>query len=471
MSRGHVSVLLGVVLMSACVEQEEDKPSAEDEQYIKKNLLSAAPAPQLSVNADLDGKVTFLGADISPNPAEAGKDVKLVTYWKVVAPPGEGWRMFMHVNGPNRQGFINIDHGPIRGKYPVARWKAGDIIKDEHAFRIPPTWQHDTFELYVGLFKRGGGGFQNMEVKAGPKDNLNRVLVATVPVKGKAAPPAPKRYVARKTAKPIKVDGKLDDPAWKTAPSTGLFVDTMSGAPSAVQTEAKILWDDENLYLAFDNKDSDVWAQLTNRDDKLWTQEAVEVMIDADGNGKTYVEFQVAPNGNVFDTYLPEYRKYEDAVDPKRKPYDWNSKIKAKVVVDGTLNERDDTDKGWVAEIAIPLGDVKGLGPAGAKVPPALGDVWRLNMYRLDVPKDKNGVAAGWSPPMVGDFHALDKFGEVLFADPKGEVPPPAVAAKPEDRKAALENALSGVPGEASGKAGRKLTAGKNKKPTAEEKK
>ena len=28
-------------------------------------------------------------------------------------------------------------------------------------------------------------------------------------------------------------------------------------------------------------------------------------MIDADGNGKTYIELQVEPNGNIFDTYLP----------------------------------------------------------------------------------------------------------------------------------------------------------------------
>ena len=57
------------------------------------------------------------------------------------------------------------------------------------------------------------------------------------------------------------------------------------------------------------------------------------MMIDADGNGKSYVELQVAPNGNVFDTYLPEYRKYENDLDPKRKPYDWNSKVKAAVKV------------------------------------------------------------------------------------------------------------------------------------------
>ena len=113
--------------------------------------------------------------------------------------------------------------------------------------------------------------------------------------------------------------------------------------------------------MAFENADTDVWSTLTKRDDKLWTQEAVEIMIDADKNGKTYVEFQVAPNGNVFDTYLPEWRKYENDLDPKRKAYDWNSKIKASVRVLGTLNKRNDQDKGWVAEIAIPLADANGL--------------------------------------------------------------------------------------------------------------
>jgi hypothetical protein len=56
-------------------------------------------------------------------------------------------------------------------------------------------------------------------------------------------------------------------------------------------------------------------------------------------------------------------------------------------------------------------------------LPPAPGHVWRINMYRMDVPQGKPQQASGWSPPMVGDFHALDKFGEVVFADEKGNVP------------------------------------------------
>jgi hypothetical protein len=127
----------------------------------------------------------------------------------------------------------------------------------------------------------------------------------------------------------------------------------------------------------------------------------------------------------VFDTYLPEYRKYEDAVDPKRKQFSWNSKMVAKVQVNGTLNKRDDQDKGWTVELAIPLEDVKGLDKDQAvRIPPVAGDVWRVNMYRMDMPQGKPQQASGWSPPMVGDFHALDKFGDLVFGDEKGTVPP-----------------------------------------------
>ena len=418
-------VALGGLAMG-CVEQAEDKPTKEDEEFIKKNLLSAPPTPQFVVNADLDGKVTYLGMDASPNPVEAGKDVRLTHYWKVNVAPGEGWKMFTHISGTNKQGFANVDHTPISGKYPPSRWKAGDIIRDQHTFRPPAGWTYDHLEVYVGLYKGG----ERMAIKSGPRDD-NRVFAGSIPMNVKIAPP--KRYVATKIAKPIKVDGKLDEPAWKSARSTGPFVDTITGNPGGVSTEAKLLWDAQNLYVAFENADTDVWGTLTDRDAKLWTQEADELMIDADGNGKTYVEIQVAPNGTIFDTYLPSYRKYEDSIDPKAKPYSWNSKLKAQVKVDGTLNKRDDQDKGWTVEMALPLADANGLDKPGVKVPPSVGDMWRINMFRLDSPKDKGQVAVGWSAPMVGDFHKLDRFGELVFGDEKGEVPPAKpVAAKDE---------------------------------------
>ncbi|HET6279933.1 MAG TPA: carbohydrate-binding family 9-like protein [Polyangia bacterium] len=423
LSRFPLSCCLALSLVLACVEQEQDKPTEEDMKFAKQNILTTAPTPKYAVNADLDGKVTYLGLDVDPPEIEPGKDAKLTHYWKMVASPGDGWKTFTHLEGPNRQNYINADHTPVKGKYPVGQWKAGEIIKDEHTIRLPATWTHQQLLVYTGLWR----GAARLPVKSGPNDD-GRVVAAAIPVKVAAKAEPRKRYVARMINKPIKLDGKLDDAAWAEAPSTGPFVNTMTGGAADQKTEAKLLWDNKYLYVAFDNSDSDIWAKLNKRDDKLWTEEADELMIDADGNGKTYVEIQVAPNGTVFDTYLPEYRKYEDSIDPKKKPYSWNSKLNAKVQVNGTLNKRDDQDKGWTVELAIPLEDVKGLSAEGPKMPPSPGDTWRFNMFRLDVPA-KGPQASGWSPPMVGDFHALDKFGDLVFGDEKGNVPARAGAA------------------------------------------
>jgi hypothetical protein len=458
----HLSLVASTaaLLFGACVEQDDEKPNDEDMKVAKQNILPAAPTPKYPVNADLDGKVVYLGLDVEPATVEPGKDVKLVHYWKSVAPAGDGWKPFTHLEGPNHASFINADHATVKGKYPPSAWKAGEIIRDEHVVRLPANWASDTLIVYTGFWR----GNARLPVKTGAHDADGRVIAANIPVKVTAKPaPARKAYVARKITKAPKLDGKLDDAVWKEAPSTGPFTNTMTGGPADQKTEAKLLWDNKFLYVAFDNVDSDVWSSLTKRDDKLWTQEADELMIDADGNGKTYVELQVAPNGTIFDTYLPTYRKYEDSLDPKKAQYSWNSKLQAKVAVDGTLNKREDTDKGWTVEMAIPLEDVKGLDKASTvKIPPAVGDKWRINMFRMDQPAKKPQQASGWSPPMVGDFHALDKFGDLVFGDEKGNVavaPPPAAPAvavghgpvAPADKKA-----TAAVKGEAP--------AGKSKK-------
>jgi hypothetical protein len=425
------TIAVGLLVTSAvlgaagCVEQERDKPSAADLTSAKQNLLTTPPSPRYPVNADLDGKVLFLGLDAEPLPAEAGKDLKLTQYFKVVSPPGESWKTFTHVEGPAKQNYVNADHVPIDGKYPVGAWKAGDIIRDVHTIHLPDGWTFPTADVYVGLWR----GAERMPIKSGPHDAEGRVLAASIPVRSARAAEERRRYVARFVSRPPKIDGKLDDAAWTAAVSTGPFVNTMTGGPAPIQTEAKLAWDKKNLYVAFENADDDVWSDLTRRDDKLWTEEADELMIDADGNGRTYIELQVAPNGNIFDTYLPAVRRYEDMVDPKLKPFSWNSKLVAKVQVDGTLNQRDDKDRGWTVEMALPLEDVKGMDTQSAvRLPPQPGDVWRINMYRMDLPKGRPQQAAGWSAPMVGDFHALSRFGDLVFADEDGKTAPPAPA-------------------------------------------
>ncbi|HTA21856.1 MAG TPA: hypothetical protein VK989_21325, partial [Polyangia bacterium] len=145
--------MTATMLLGACVEQDEDKPNDEDMKVAKQNLLATAPTPKYAVNADLDGKVVYLGLDVDPATPEPGRDIKLTHYWKVVAPVGDGWKPFTHLEGPNHANYINADHAPVKGKYPASAWKAGDIVRDEQVVRLPPSWSHDTLTVFTGLWK------------------------------------------------------------------------------------------------------------------------------------------------------------------------------------------------------------------------------------------------------------------------------------------------------------------------------
>src|SRR5215468_7041573 len=130
------------LLLVSCVAQDDEKPTAEDLAVAKQNILTAAPTPKYAVNADLDGKLVYLGLDVDHVPIEPGKDVTLSQYWKVVAPPGQEWKTFTHLNGGGTKSFINADHPMVKGKYPVGAWKAGEIIRDQHTVRLPAGWAY-----------------------------------------------------------------------------------------------------------------------------------------------------------------------------------------------------------------------------------------------------------------------------------------------------------------------------------------
>ena len=426
-SRLAVLVTMGAVLWG-CVEQEPYRPSEDDKKIIKEHILTKAPDDiKFKVNADLEGDVVYLGLDVDKDVIKPGEQFKLTHYWKCNNPL-PGWKMFVHVNGPEKRGFINADHAPIRNKYPVSRWKKGQVIRDIHEVTLPNNWKDTKVMVYVGIWK----GNLRKKIK-GPQDEESRVLAATMQVEvaeGAITDSKPPRLVAARTDKPVKLDGVLDEPVWSKAEATGLFVETMSGGEASIKTRARVAYDDEQLYVAFESEDEDVWTSLKERDDKLWTQEAVEVFIDANGDGKDYIELQVNPAGAIFDSYLPAYRKNQN---------DWNSGIKAAVKVDGTLNKREDKDKGWTVELAIPLADTKGKGDYELTLPPKVGDSWKLNMFRLDMPRKKPQAAAAWSAPLVGDFHKLDRFGDLVFGDAEGKAP--EAKAEPANKEEAKEEA------------------------------
>ena len=455
--RARLGLGLGLLLV-ACVEQTPDnsQPSEEDIQAARTQLVAPDKLPTLRypVNAVLTGpgeaRIVYLGMDADSESLAVGKPVTLNHYFRVEKPAPEGWRLFVHVDSADaggRRSHFTADHVPMGGKYPVARWQAGEIIRDSHRIALPPAWVGDKAQVLVGLWK----GNARFAVQSGRQDGQNRVIAAEMPTLA-AAPPPPRRLLVRKLAEgtKIQIDGKFDEPAWSSAESSGPFVNTMDGSPVAQVGSVRALWDEQNLYLAFRFADNDIWANLEKHDDKLWTQEVAEVFIDADGDARTYVELQVSPKNVTFDSWLPAYRANDNA---------WESGMETAVQIRGTLNQRDDEDQGWDAEMRIPLSAVKGKLESMRGVPPVPGTIWRANFFRFDFPKGKQAVASGWSPPLVGDFHALARFGQLVFADAQGTVPsvnptglPPGTL-PPVLQNAALANPPKPVPtGELPGK-------------------
>jgi len=72
-------------------------------------------------------------------------------------------------------------------------------------------------------------------------------------------------YDCRFTEDAIKIDGTLDDAAWKDAATIENFAMPWLGKdnkPATKATRAKILWDRENLYICADFDDADLYADV-----------------------------------------------------------------------------------------------------------------------------------------------------------------------------------------------------------------
>src|SRR5262249_15456566 len=156
--------------------------------------------PQHPVNADLGGKVIYLGCDLDKESVAVGDRVKITHYWKVVEPPGPEWRLFTHVNGSNCRQWNHVHDTQKAKGYSPERWKMGDSVRDDQVFPILKTWKSPEAVVYVGMFRKGGQSERDrMAIASGPHDGHGRVLVVKIPIPTNAAPAsAPAGYVVRR---------------------------------------------------------------------------------------------------------------------------------------------------------------------------------------------------------------------------------------------------------------------------------
>ena len=175
------------------------------------------------------------------------------------------------------------------------------------------------------------------------------------------------------------------------------------------QTRAKMLWDDQNLYIGAELSEPNVKATLTQHDSVIFHDNDFEVFLKPPGGAPGYFEFEINALNTSWDLYLDKPYREGGKADNS-----WNIPgLRSSVVVRGTLNDERDTDSGWTMELAIPWRAFQSRLPVEA---PRSGGVWRVNFSRVEwktgVAKEDNWV---WTPQGIVNMHVPDRWGYVHF--------------------------------------------------------
>lgn len=152
-----------------------------------------------------------------------------------------------------------------------------------------------------------------------------------------------KRYItATPTEAPLKIDGFLDEPAWRSALFQGHFLqrEPEDGAPASEKTEVGFLYDKKNLYIGikcYDSQPDRIIAREMRRDAIVDDDDYFELSLDTYHDHRTGYYFITNPHGVKREAVMAnEGQDYNPAWDGV-----WFCKAKI-------------TNEGWFVEIAIP---------------------------------------------------------------------------------------------------------------------
>lgn len=193
------------------------------------------------------------------------------------------------------------------------------------------------------------------------------------------------------------LDGRLDDPAWKIAEVSGDFTqrEPNAGAPATVRTEARVVYDDDAVYVAMRMYDPDpksIMSTLTRRDDISIASDRAGVYIDSYNDHRTAFGFVTTPRGAKSD---------ELVFDDTKEDWGWDAVWDVATAIDSL---------GWTAEFRIPLSQLRYSAPKGTKQL-----VWSVQFQR-EFPR--NAEESYWSPFPPNTGRAVSHFGELRVDEP-----------------------------------------------------
>ena len=163
------------------------------------------------------------------------------------------------------------------------------------------------------------------------------------------SPEQRKHMIARRATGPIRLDGRLDEPDWQHLPAASGFakVRPTFAAQSVYETEVRILFTDDALFIGAYNRDSSgVLDELRlpdlRRDANPGDIDVFAVTLGPMGDGRTVFAMQVSPLGSLTDI---------QAFDGGASfSFSWDTRWQARTTR---------SDSGWIAEIEIPWSSIR----------------------------------------------------------------------------------------------------------------
>ena len=161
------------------------------------------------------------------------------------------------------------------------------------------------------------------------------------------------QLTVRETVGPIRLDGRLDDADWARADSIIDFRqrEPEEGAPASERTTAKVLRDNDALYVAiraWDRNMPDLRATQLRRDAELDSDDNLTLLIDSFHDRRSGFLFRTNANGAMWDAQI---------AGSERSDVDWNG-------IWTVATSRDSS--GWSAEFRIPFRSLRFESGAGA---------------------------------------------------------------------------------------------------------
>lgn len=210
-------------------------------------------------------------------------------------------------------------------------------------------------------------------------------------------------FPIHKTKEKINIDGDLSE--WKM-PFLGPFVIHNTGEKATQNTFVSLLWDNENLYVAYKCTDSKIIGKSQPKDSQIYnTDDLAEIFLDPDGDSQNYIEIGVNAFSTNYDLLLkcisPECGGWNTSMDFNIKGLESISKM---------------TSEGYTVEIKIPFSSLEKIKNGGFQKPKT-GTKWRGNTFRIDYGNTTEYLALQPYKSLQFGFHQPQEFTVFEFVE------------------------------------------------------